>query len=331
MTAAGPNPLWREWPGRGPNQPQRFVAAWPRYQFAYPQYARISQQYVEVVAPDAATNQQARISQQYVEIIAAAPKQYSYLGAPGWTWPGAGPNRRLRFLPDPRGETATVFVANLSANFTLDNVTTTATATVLDQASAAFTLGNVTSAATVAVLDQASAAFTLDNATSAATAAVLVKLSAAFTLDNVTSAATDADIVSASAAFTLDALTSTASATVTGGTVVVNQDGGGKLPRGYSWNDFSDREWWNAFRACVLAAHRRKHPKQRSEELLALEEAFKQKVAEQEEYTAEVMRAGEALQAAAETVSEQFAMRVEMLLAAIAAEIDDEDSFLLLN
>jgi hypothetical protein len=114
-----------------------------------------------------------------------------------------------------------------------------------------------------------------------------------------------------------------------------DQGGAGRRTAGYSWRDFSDTAWFNAFREQVLRAHRLKNRKRRKEEIVALERAIKQKIAQEEgrraELAAEIERAGEVLTAAAETVSDQLAQHIADYFAALAAEIDDEDAFLLLN
>jgi hypothetical protein len=114
--------------------------------------------------------------------------------------------------------------------------------------------------------------------------------------------------------------------------------GGERLPRGYRWNwrDFTDREWFKAFRQEFRRLKHLKNPQDRREQIEALEEALERAVdrALSNETPQEIMvgleKAGEMLLGAPELGAPAFE-RIEMYLVALAAEIDDEEAFLLLD
>jgi hypothetical protein len=110
----------RDWPGKGPYAPWRWVAAWPRFQFSYTTWVRLTQEYVEVISSGNPASQDVRLTQEYVEVLSSGdpalqnvrltqeyvevitsmPPLYSYLGAADGQWPGPGPSKRGRLRPD---------------------------------------------------------------------------------------------------------------------------------------------------------------------------------------------------------------------------------------
>jgi hypothetical protein len=59
----------RDWPGKGPFQPQRFVARYPEFQYAYPNWLVVTQQYVEIVSTGDPSVDKTRSTQQFVEVV----------------------------------------------------------------------------------------------------------------------------------------------------------------------------------------------------------------------------------------------------------------------
>ena len=111
---------------------------------------------------------------------------------------------------------------------------------------------------------------------------------------------------------------------------------GGELPPGYRWRwtDFNDRAWLKAFRDEFYRLRRLKNPERRRRQFEVLEQKFigaAERALEYEtpyEKKLDLVQLGELLQGFATPASFD---RIEMYLVALAAEIDDEEAFLLLN
>ena len=111
---------------------------------------------------------------------------------------------------------------------------------------------------------------------------------------------------------------------------------GGELPPGYRWRwtDFNDRAWLKAFRDEFYRLRRLKNPERRRRQFEVLEQKFigaAERALEYEtpyEKKLDLVQLGEMLQGFATPASFD---RIEMYLVALAAEIDDEEAFLLLN
>lgn len=112
--------------------------------------------------------------------------------------------------------------------------------------------------------------------------------------------------------------------------------GGERWPPGYRWRwtDFNDRAWLKAFRDEFYRLRRLKNPERRRAQFEVLEQKFigaAERVLEYEtpyEKKLDLVQLGEMLQGFAAPASFD---RIEMYLVALAAEIDDEEAFLLLN
>ena len=102
----------------------------------------------------------------------------------------------------------------------------------------------------------------------------------------------------------------------------------------WRWTDFNDRAWLKAFRDEFYRLRRLKNPERRRRQFEVLEQKFigaAERALEYEtpyEKKLDLVQLGELLQGFATPASFD---RIEMYLVALAAEIDDEEAFLLLN
>ncbi len=112
--------------------------------------------------------------------------------------------------------------------------------------------------------------------------------------------------------------------------------GGGELPRGgkyqWNWRDFNDRAWLKAFRDEFYRARKRRNAERRREELEELDRILAAATAQPTtiEQKYDLQRAGELLLSTAALGTERYD-RITENLTALAAEIDDEEAFILLS